>query len=119
MESYGFKFRFIIIGKKTLFTRKTLKNCNQNYKSKNVFIIEIEMMSNWRFLKNWFYLALLKYILHLLYKVMDTIASIRNQFGQHPLKRRPDHRKVATSQTSELVGKAPKTCNSYPDAIFK
>ena len=38
---------------------------------------------------------------------------------QHHLKRRPDHRKVATSQTSELVGKAPKTCNSYPDAIFK
>ena len=40
-------------------------------------------------------------------------------FNQHPLKRRPDYRKVATSQTSELVGKAPKTCNSYPDAIFK
>ena len=39
--------------------------------------------------------------------------------NQHHLKRRPDHRKVATSQTSELVGKAPKTCNSYPDAIFK
>ena len=38
---------------------------------------------------------------------------------QHHLKRRPDHRKVATSQTSELVGKAPKTCNSYPDTIFK
>ena len=38
---------------------------------------------------------------------------------QHYLKRRPDHRKVATSQTSELVGKAPKNCNSYPDAIFK
>ena len=35
------------------------------------------------------------------------------------LKRMPAHRKVATSQTSELVGKAPKTCNSYPDAIFK
>ena len=28
-------------------------------------------------------------------------------------------RDKATSQTSELVGKAPKTCNSYPDAIFK
>ena len=38
---------------------------------------------------------------------------------QHHLKRRPDHRKVASSQTSELVCKAPKTCNSYPDAIFK
>ena len=32
---------------------------------------------------------------------------------------RPGHRSMATSQTSELVGKAPKTCNSYPDAIFK
>ena len=32
---------------------------------------------------------------------------------------RPGHRSLATSQTSELVGKAPKTCNSYPDAIFK
>ena len=39
--------------------------------------------------------------------------------NQHHLKRMPAHRKVATSQTSELVGKAPKTCNSYPDAIFK
>ena len=42
-----------------------------------------------------------------------------DQLSQHHLKRRPDHRKLATSQTSELVGKAPKTCNSYPDAIFK
>ena len=40
-------------------------------------------------------------------------------FKPTPPKRRPDHRKVATSQTSELVGKAPKNCNSYPDAIFK
>ena len=32
---------------------------------------------------------------------------------------RPAHRSLATSQTSELVGKAPKTCNPYPDAIFK
>ena len=38
---------------------------------------------------------------------------------QHHLKRMPAHRKVATSQTSELVGKAPKICNSYPVAIFK
>ena len=38
---------------------------------------------------------------------------------QHHLETRPAHRKVATSQTSEPVGKAPKTCNSYPDAIFK
>ena len=40
-------------------------------------------------------------------------------FDQHLLKTRPSHRSLATSQTSELVGKAPKTCNSYPDAIFK
>ena len=40
-------------------------------------------------------------------------------FKQHHLKRMHADRKVATSQTSELVGKAPKTCNSYPDAIFK
>ena len=40
-------------------------------------------------------------------------------FNQHHLKRMPAHRKVATSQTSELVGKAPKTYNSYPDTIFK
>ena len=39
--------------------------------------------------------------------------------NQHHLQRMPAHRKVATSQTSELVGKAPKTCNSYPDEIFK
>ena len=38
---------------------------------------------------------------------------------QHLLETRPSHRSLATSQTSELVGKAPKTCNSYPDAIFK
>ena len=38
---------------------------------------------------------------------------------QHLLKTRPSHRSLATLQTSELVGKAPKTCNSYPDAIFK
>ena len=38
---------------------------------------------------------------------------------QHLLKTRPSHRSLSTSQTSELVGKAPKTCNSYPDAIFK
>ena len=49
-------------------------------------------------------------------------SKLRNQgksYNQHHLKRIPAHRKVATSQTSELVGKAPKTCNSYPDAIFK
>ena len=48
---------------------------------------------------------------------------IKNQgsmaFNQHLLETRPGHRSLATSQTSELVGKAPKTCNSYPDAIFK
>ena len=38
---------------------------------------------------------------------------------QHHLETRPGHRSLATSQTSELVGKAPKTCNSYPDAFFK
>ena len=41
------------------------------------------------------------------------------QVDQHLLERRPGHRSLATSQTSELVSKAPKTCNSYPDAIFK
>ena len=35
-----------------------------------------------------------------------------NVIYQHHLKRRPDHRKVATLQTSELVGKVPKTCYS-------
>ena len=39
--------------------------------------------------------------------------------SQHHLERRPVHRNVATWQTSEVVGRAPKTCNSYPDAIFK
>ena len=39
--------------------------------------------------------------------------------SQHHLKTRPSQRSLATSQTSELVGKALKTCNSYPDAIFK
>ena len=42
-----------------------------------------------------------------------------SMFNQHLIKTRPSHRSLATSQTSELVGKAPKTCNSYPDAIFK
>ena len=40
-------------------------------------------------------------------------------FKQHHLKTKPAHRNVATSQTSEVVGRAPKNCNSYPDAIFK
>ena len=38
---------------------------------------------------------------------------------QHHLERRSVHRNVATWQTSEVVGRAPKNCNSYPDAIFK
>ena len=40
-------------------------------------------------------------------------------YKQHHLETKPGHRSLATSQTSELLGKAPKTCNSYPDAIFK
>ena len=40
-------------------------------------------------------------------------------FNQHHLERRPVHKNVETWQTSEVVGKAPKNCNSYPDAIFK
>ena len=36
--------------------------------------------------------------------------------NQHYLERRPVHRNVATWQTSEVVGRAPK---NYPDAIFK
>ena len=47
------------------------------------------------------------------------IAQFFHHSNQHHLKTRPGHRSLATSQTSELVGKAPKTCNSYPDAIFK
>ena len=39
--------------------------------------------------------------------------------NQHQLETRPAHRNVATSQTSEVVGRAPKNCNSYLDAIFK
>ena len=38
---------------------------------------------------------------------------------QHHLKTRPAHRNVAPSQTSEVVGRVTKNCNSYPDAIFK
>ena len=45
--------------------------------------------------------------------------NIMNDMHQHYLKIIPAQRKVATSQTSELVGKVPKICNSYPDAIFK
>ena len=46
--------------------------------------------------------------------------NIMNDMHQHYLKIIPAQRKVATSQTSELlVGKAPKTCNSYPDSVFK
>ena len=50
---------------------------------------------------------------------LENASNLTGEFLQHHLKRRPDHRKVATSQTSELVGKAPNTCNSYPDVIFK
>ena len=39
--------------------------------------------------------------------------------NQHHLDRKPVHRNVATLQTSEVVDRAPKNCNSYPDAIFK
>ena len=39
--------------------------------------------------------------------------------NQHHLERRPVDRNVATWQTSEVVGMAPKICNSDPDAIFK
>ena len=42
-----------------------------------------------------------------------------NESYQHHLETRPAHRNVATSQTSEVVGRAPKNCNSYLDAIFK
>ena len=49
----------------------------------------------------------------------DIFQKYMSQYRQHLLKTRPGHRSLATSQTSELVGKAPKTCNSYPDAIFK
>ena len=50
---------------------------------------------------------------------LQAISHSSHATNQHHLKRRPVHRKVATTQTSELVDKAPKTCNSYPDAIFK
>ena len=40
-------------------------------------------------------------------------------FNQHHLETIPAHRNVATSQTSEVVSRAPKNCNSYLDAIFK
>ena len=53
------------------------------------------------------------------YKINAIETLIYRAFNQHHLKRRSAHRKVATSQTSELVDKAPKTCNSFPDAIFK
>ena len=43
----------------------------------------------------------------------------QNMFNQHHLERRPVRRNVTTWQTSEVVGRAPKNCNSYPDAIFK
>ena len=43
----------------------------------------------------------------------------QNELDQHHIETRPDHKSLATSQTSEPVGKAPKTCNSYPDAVFK
>ena len=49
----------------------------------------------------------------------DVNMETTNEKDQHHLKRMLAHRKVTTSQTSQLVGKAPKTCNSYPDAIFK
>ena len=53
------------------------------------------------------------------FRCVVIVLLLQSQCSQHHQKRKPDHRKVATSQTSELVGKAPKTCNSYPDVTFK
>ena len=66
-------------------------------------------------------LAIACYITCFLYFMSQFIASVfhNSLSNQHLLKTRPSHRSLEMSQTSELVGKAPKTCNSYPDAIFK
>ena len=53
------------------------------------------------------------------YLALMIISKACRGFNQHHLKTRPAHRNVETSQTSEIVGMAPKNCNSYPDAIFK
>ena len=39
-------------------------------------------------------------------------------FNQHNLERMPVHINMATWQTSEVVGRAPKNFNSYLDAIL-
>ena len=51
-------------------------------------------------------------------KLAILISANMDVINQHHLETRPVHRNMAPSQTSE-VGRAPKNCNSYLDAIFK